>query len=171
MGPGPPLGSVHTVNRVTRSIAGTLAGVLLVAASACGGDSDAAGDTAGEDAAATTTTLAADASTTEAPPSEAPTTTALMPTAFPTPAAAGEALFDAWRSGDRAAAGALNLAPASELDKLFAAPALPTAKNRGCDDGEFGSASCFFGNDQGGVNVGLSTAPGGWSIVTIDPFA
>jgi hypothetical protein len=79
-------------------------------------------------------------------------------------------LFGAWTKSDRNGAGALNLAPPAELDKLFAAVPLPSVKNRGCDDGEFGSASCFFGNGQGGVNVTLSPAPGGWSISAIDPF-
>lgn len=79
-------------------------------------------------------------------------------------------MYGAWTKGDRASAGALNLAPPAELDKLFAAVPLPAAKNRGCDEGEFDAANCFFGNGQGGVNITLVPVPGGWSVDTIDPF-
>ena len=145
--------------------------VVALGAVGCGTDSD--------DAATTTTTEPASSSTTDGvtaessttlPTTEAPTTTA-APTAFATPADAASALFSAWKSGDSAAAGALLLAPAAELDKLFASPALPEAKNRGCDDGEFGTASCFFGNGQGGVNVLLGGAANGWTVSSIDPFS
>jgi len=140
---------------------------LVVLGVGCSSDDDPS--------AAVTTTAApttTEAATTTVPPATTPPTTAPAPLAtFPTPTAAGQALFSAWTKGDRVGAGAVGLAPPAELDKLFAAPPLPAAKNRGCDDGDFDAASCFFGNDQGGVNVGLSPAAGGWSITSIDPFA
>jgi hypothetical protein len=105
------------------------------------------------------------------PAPTASTTVAAAVASFPTPSAAGEALFGAWKRGDRQAAGALLVAPPAELDKLFMAPARgAAAKNRGCDDGAFGTASCFFANGQGGVNVTLTPGGGGWQITSIDPF-
>jgi hypothetical protein len=143
---------------------------LALVSTSCTSDSDA-------DDAATATTVArtSDPSTsvvesTTGAPTVPPTTAAPILATFPSPAAAGTALFSVWTSGDRAGAGALNLAPPAELDELFAASPLPDAKNRGCDDGNFDAASCFFGNGQGGVDVGLVPAAGGWSIATIDPF-
>lgn len=132
---------------------------------ACGGGDNAA--SGGRYA----TTTAAPTTTAPAPTtSAAPTTTAsLPPISFPSPDAAGSALYKAWTTSNREAAGALRLAPPSELDKLFAARPV-AAKNRGCDAGSFGEANCFFGNGQGGVNVALAPAQGGWAIIAIDPF-
>jgi len=144
-----------------------VAAALLVIPAGCGGDDGATSATTKVPASTTTTTAV---TTTAVPPTEAPTTAPPVVHAFATPTAAGAALFGAWTKGDRGAAGALQLAPPSELDKLFAASPLASVKNRGCDDGEFGTASCFFGNGQGGVNVTLNPAPGGWAIATIDPF-
>lgn len=143
---------------------------LALVSTSCTSDSDADDATT-----ATTAPQPSDPSTsvvesTTGAPTVPPTTAAPILATFPSPAAAGTALFSAWISGDRAGAGALNLAPPAELDELFAASPLPDAKNRGCDDGDFDAASCFFGNGQGGVDVGLVPAAGGWSIATIDPF-
>lgn len=137
--------------------------------SGCGGD-DAGDAGVTPPVEAVTTTTTAGPTTTAVLDTLPPTTAPPAVATFPTPTAAGAALFSAWTSGDRAAAGGSNLAPAVELDKLFAVAPLSGVKNRGCDDGEFGSASCFFGNGQGGVNVTLTPAPTGWSIATIDPF-
>lgn len=162
-------GSVAPATLVARTLASAALVVSVLLTAGCGADEP--------DSAATTSAEAADTASTVAPettappatdPPTTPTTTAPPTSAFPTPTAAGAALYQAWTTGSRETSG--SLAPAAELDKLFASPPLPGVKNRGCDDGEFGSASCFFGNDQGGVNVGLSPAPGGWSIATIDPF-
>ena len=142
-----------------------LAVVALVVVAGCSSAERGADSSTTSRAVATTTTEPVTTVATTAPPTAPPPVAA-----FPTPTAAGAALFGAWTTGDRATAGALNLAPASELDKLYAAAPGPSVKNRGCDDGDFGDASCFFGNGQGGVNVGLVPAAGGWSIATIDPF-
>lgn len=111
------------------------------------------------------------APTTAPPTTAAPTTVPVPAVDFATPSDAGRALFDVWRSGDRARAGAERLAPAAQLDRLFAAPAAPAAKNRGCDSGSFGSAGCFFINEPGGVNISLVPRGQRWIIETIEPFA
>lgn len=123
--------------------------------------------------AATSTSIASVTSTLATTPSTAPRTTAVpttvfVPRAFPTPSAAGSAIFAAWTKGDRIVAGAY--AEAGQLDALFGVPPAG-ARNRGCDDGAFGGvANCFFGlRSGGGVSVGLSAAAGGgWVVATID---
>lgn len=129
----------------------------------CGSDSKSSGSTASTTARPTSTSAAV--STTVAP---APTAAPVLQT-FASPDAAGDALYGAWTTNNKLAA--TTLAPSAELEKLFAAAPRSDVKNRGCDDGEFGTANCFFGNGQGGVNVTLTPAPaGGWSISSIDPF-
>lgn len=111
------------------------------------------------------------APTTAAPTTAAPTTAPVATADFETPSEAGQALFDVWRSGDRARAGAEALAAPEQLDRLFATVVAPTAKNRGCDSGSFGSAGCFFINEPGGVNISLVPRGQRWIIETIEPFA
>ncbi len=146
--------------------------VALAAAAAslagCSGDSEAGPESSRPESTST-------APTSEIVPTTAvtlpPTTELPLLASFPTPKDAGAAVYAAWTGSDRAVAGSLGLALPAELDKLFATPPLPAAKNRGCDSGEFGTASCFFGNGQGGVNVTLEpSASGGWSVSAIDPF-
>lgn len=139
-----------------------------VSLSGCGGDSKAGSESSRPESTST-------APTTETVPETAvtlpPTTAPPVVASFPTPKDAGAAVYAAWTSSDRAVAGSLGLALPAELDKLFATPPLPAAKNRGCDSGEFGTASCFFGNGQGGVSVTLEPSEsGGWSVSAIDPF-
>lgn len=143
---------------------------LAVVATSCSSDADSDGAAPASTAASVTTSTTAPVASTAAPTAP-PTSAAPVVATFPTPAAAGTALYSAWTKGERAGAGALNLAPPAELDKLFAAAPLAAAKNRGCDDGDFDAASCFFGNGEGGVNVGLVPAEGGWAVATIDPFS
>lgn len=156
-------------SRPARSLVAPALVALALVPTACSSDADDDGAAAVTTAAPATSSTTAPEATTAAPTAPA-TTAAPVVAAFPTPAAAGTALYSAWTKGDRAGAGALNLAPPGELDKLFAAAPLAAAKNRGCDDGDFDAASCFFGNGEGGVNVGLVPVAGGWAIATVDPF-
>ncbi|MFN8051885.1 MAG: hypothetical protein U0Q22_10635 [Acidimicrobiales bacterium] len=153
---------------MTRRLAPVIVGLLVVGvACSSGATASSKGSTSTSLAAGTAASTAAP---TTAAPTVPPTTAPPAVAAFPNPTAAGAALYRAWTTSNRVAAGALSLAPPAELDKLFAAPPRSGAKNRGCDDGDFGSANCFFANDQGGVNVVLTPGPGGWSVSTIDPF-
>lgn len=146
-------------------------GPLLLAAIAvgCTSSGDAAPATTVADPSNTTVAPATDptaADPTEVDPTA--TTETVVVKSFATPTDAGKELFAVWRSGDGAAAA--GLAQPVEILKLFAVPALPEAKNRGCDDGAFGAANCFFGNGQGGVNVSLVPGPNGWQIDTIEAY-
>lgn len=147
-------------------VLGLLATTLVAAlVTGCGGAGD---EPASGASSVTASTVVTSAPPTTAAVSTAAPTTVFVPAAFPTPAAAGTALFGAWAEGDRAAAG--SYAQAGQIDALFAVPPAG-ARNRGCDDGAFGGvANCFFGlRSGGGVSVGLNAAPdGGWAITSID---
>ena len=141
--------------------------VVIATIASCGANGASAG---GSTSAPTTSTTSLPVVVTTAP-APTPSSTAAVPAAsFPSPGAAAQAIFRVWTAGDRAAAGALALAPAGELDKLFAHKALPAAKLRTCDDGAFGPATCFFGNGQGGVSLTLTRAGTGWSVTNIDAY-
>ena len=145
--------------------------VVVVATIASCGANGANGASAGLSTSAPSTSTTSLPVVVTTAPAPAPSSTAAVPAAsFPNPGAAAQAIFRVWTAGDRAAAGALALAPAGELDKLFAHKALPAAKLRTCDDGAFGPATCFFGNGQGGVSLTLTKAGTGWSVINIDAY-
>ncbi len=156
--------TVSGSSRVTSwSVAVAVAGVLI-AAVGCASDADTGSTTDPVSEVGDPTTSVAAADTTEVLATAAPPTLR----SFATPSDAGKALFAAWVAGDSTAA--VGLGPDTDIFALFALPAGPSAKNRGCDAGEFGSASCFFSNGQGGVNVTLAPGPDGWQISAIAPF-
>lgn len=176
VGPGGCLGTVAGVfRRPTRlparaPFAAAVLAVLALGAGACASVDGKVTKVSGGSEAVTSAAPTSAAPTSSAPPTTVVVTTTTPAAVFPTPAAAGEALFAAWTAGDRAAAGVANLAPPAELDKLFAAVPSPAARNRGCDEGAFDAAGCFFGDGPGGVNVHLVSAAGGWTIESVDPF-
>jgi hypothetical protein len=107
-----------------------------------------------------TTSTAVTTTTTTAPPA---------PQAFGDPTSAAKMIFAEW-SGGRASSLSATTAPAEELAKLVALAPLSDAKNRGCDDGELGQATCFFANGQGGVKLYFEQSAAGWTIVAIDAY-
>ena len=106
------------------------------------------------------------------PSSTALTTTTTLPIvlSFPDQETAAQKLFSAWKSGDQNAA--LGLGPAGDLAKLFTSfRPQSNAEDRHCDNGEFGTSSCFFANGQGGVNVTVThNTDGSWSITKVDAY-
>lgn len=139
---------------------------VSVLIAACGSDGSG-GDV---DAVPTTTSIeVAEVSTTVADPTTT-TTSIFVGAVFAGPDDAAVALFEAWTTGDEAAAVRAGLGPPDQLAALFATPVDVDVRRRTCSTGEFGVASCFFGNGQGGVNIELEPAGDGWTIVRIDPF-
>lgn len=89
---------------------------------------------------------------------------------FASPKVAADLLFAAWTSGDRSAADAAHWALPAELDELFGAAAVAAPKNRGCDEGLGGMSQCFVANGNGGIDIDLVAAPGGWTVQSITAF-
>ena len=151
--------------------------IAIVVLAACSGSAPTASSTASPTTApitAPTTATTADTTviTTSTTSTTAPTTTtttALIFT-FPDQETAAQKLFAAWKSGDQAAAAGLG--PAIDIATLFTKFAPQSnAEDRHCDNGEFGTSSCFFANGQGGVNVTVThNAEGSWSITKIDAY-
>ena len=153
--------------------------IAIVVLAACSGSAPTASSTASPTTAPTTATTAVTTvitvittSTTSTTSTTAPTTTtttALIFT-FPDQETAAQKLFAAWKSGDQAAAAGLG--PAVDIATLFTKFAPQSnAEDRHCDNGEFGTSSCFFANGQGGVNVTVThNADGSWSITKIDAY-
>ena len=151
--------------------------IAIVVLAACSGSAPTASSTASPTTApitAPTTATTADTTviTTSTTSTTAPTTTtttALIFT-FPDQETAAQKLFAAWKSGDQAAAAGLG--PAVDIATLFTKFAPQSnAEDRHCDNGEFGTSSCFFANGQGGVNVTVThNAEGSWSITKIDAY-
>jgi len=168
----------HAHRRIAALTAVALTAVAMCAAvGGCGGDGGAGGPAPPVTAATSTTSTTSTTSVSTA--AITPTVTASTPTStvaptpavFPSPRAAADLLFSAWISGDRAVADASHWAPAPELDKLFGAAVIATPRNRGCDDGLGGMSQCFVANGNGGIDIDLVAASGGWTVQTITPFA
>ncbi len=152
-----------------------LTAIMILAA--CSGSSQTASSTASPTTAPiTTTTTATTAVTTvittstTAPTAPTTTTTTALIFTFPDQETAAQKLFAAWKSGNQAAAAGLG--PAVDIATLFTKFAPQSnAEDRHCDNGEFGTSSCFFANGQGGVNVTVThNADGSWSITKIDAY-
>jgi hypothetical protein len=144
----------------------------LVFAGACGSSSTVA-STSFATTTAVTTSVSTTASTTASTTTSTTSTTAVTTTAppaltqFPDQETAAQKLYAAWAKNNRAAA--VGLADPVQLDALFRDhPPQSFTENRHCDTGEFGVATCFFANGQGGVSVSVTHTPAGpWMITGI----
>ncbi|MGQ0678712.1 MAG: hypothetical protein ACT4OM_03480 [Actinomycetota bacterium] len=90
------------------------------------------------------------------------TTLPLMPEATFEQATAS--LFQAWRSGDRAAAAAVALPEA--VDAMFAVPAGPV-QSRGCDTAE-GEHDCAYRFGDQLLRLQVAQVPGGWVVAMVE---
>ena len=87
------------------------------------------------------------------------TTVALIPQT--TPDVAANALFTAWRQGDRAAAS--RVATPAAITVLFSQPPA-SFSDRGCQDPLGGTSSCAFGVGTSLVTLHTVTLAGGWVV-------
>ncbi len=110
------------------------------------------------------------ASATTATSATSSTTVTPSMASFPNQELAAQKLYRAWVAGD--VAGAAGLGPSADIANLFSKfKPQPNAEDRHCDNGEFGTSSCFFANGQGGVNVTvIHNVDGSWTITKIDAY-
>jgi hypothetical protein len=77
------------------------------------------------------------------------------------PREAATHLLDAWRAGDRGAAG--RFAEPGAVAALFVVPTGPVT-DRGCDTGEFDTSSCQYKVSGGGLQLDMERRPIGWVV-------
>lgn len=87
-------------------------------------------------------------------------------TAASSPDQAAAALLDAWRAGDRPAAG--RVAPAPAVEALFARPPAVT-QGRECDQGTSQSRDCVYRLGSSLLRVTVVANPtGGWTVSEVE---
>lgn len=157
----------HLVGRVPMVL--MVGGLTLTAFTGCTAD-DATNDA---DAGPEVTAQIGDAAT-AVPTTGGPTTTASTPTTPPTvdtvpgpagtpePQQAADALYAAWKAGDRVAAG--TVAEPIAVDGVFAAAPGDYQLYNKCNTGEFGQSSCLFRGDPGTIQFNMKQIDGSWVV-------
>lgn len=147
-----------------------LAGVLGLAASGCSGSDAEGGDGSGAevgDAATLQTTTTVEQPTASTSTTEAPTTTAAPTVAVGRPEAEGaaQALYDAWKAGDRVAAG--QVADPAAIEGIWLTTPGDYSLYNNCDTGEFATGGCLFRGDTGTIQIDLEKRGDNWVVATV----
>jgi len=157
----PPL----TPTRSQRFLVGAVAASTLLFTAACTADTPEEGSDVtariGEPAVVerpSTTTSA----TTATSSTVSVTTTSIVPPGLPAPDQAADALYAAWKAGDRQAAAAV--AEPTAVDQIFAAAPGDYALYNKCNTGEFGQSSCLFRGDAGTIQFNMRQHGATWVV-------